>query len=321
MAAWIRTGGNPNLDPYLVIDRLEGEKGPWVLLDGYINQEDLDFNRGVFIFPRGLLVKNQDIEDVADYLKKQYLGGRWVPEIPSTSYVFAGEIPWCETFFYNGETELAFTTGKKVEKVPRNEIRFLKDGRKLKREEELRFLDIIGRRLKGELSDKDISDFVRGKKIRITRAGFEKRIIEKKKCYKVFIPVVSFSWGSSLSAINPGQHAYVPPREISEYLQLLPQPQTFDFYDKSGRRASFTSTWGEEWHTTQKLFFFRQDLLNKFLRHRNYKLVWAMWGERQFKSRHNIGLEAFAKGHDAYKVFQEVLTYKDIVGKSSKRKS
>ena len=310
LAAWIQTGGNPNLGSYLLINELQGEKGPWVLLDGYINQEDSDFNRGLFVFPRSLLVKNRDIENVVNYLKKQDLGGRWVPEIPSTSYVFAGEIPWCEIFYFNGETELTFTLGKKIEKVPSNKINFFKDGRRLTREEEMRFIDMIRKRLKGELTDKNINDFIQGNKIKITRVGFEKKVIEKKKHYKVLIPIVSFSWESSHSMINPGQHAYVPPRELSEYFQLQPRPQTFDFYDSSGRRASITLKWGEEWHTMQKLFFFRKDLLDKFLKDHKYQLVWAIWGERQFKSRHNIGLEEFAKEHHAYKVFQEVLTYK-----------
>lgn len=320
LAAWIRTGGNPNLGSYLLVDKLQGEEGPWVLLDGYINQEDLDFKRGLFVFPRSLLVKNRDIKDVVNYLRKQDLGGRWLPEIPSTSYVFAGEIPWCETFYYNGETELTFTICKKIEKVPGNEIRFFKDGKKLKREEQMRFLDMIRKRLKGELTDKNINDFMRDNKIKITRAGFEKRIIEKKKQYKVLIPVASFSWESSHSVTNPGQHAYVPPRELSEHLQLRPRPQTFDFYDSSGRRASITLKWGEEWHTIQKLSFFRKDLLDKFLKDHKYKLVWAIWGEREFKSRHNIGLQEFAKEHDAYKVFQEVLTYKEIMGKSLRKR-
>lgn len=243
-----------------------------------------------------------------------------MPEIPSTSYVFAGEILWCETFHYNGEAELTFTIGKKTEKVPSNKISFFKDGKRLKREEEMRFVDMMMRRLKGELTDKDINDFVRDNRIKITRVAFEERIVEKKKSYKVLIPVVSFSWESSHSMINPGQHAYVPPRELSEHFQLRPRPQAFDFYDGSGRRASTTLKCGEEWHTIQELFFFRKDLLDKFLKDRKYQLVWAIWGERQFKSRHNIGLPDFAKEQEAYKVFQEVLTYKEIMGKSLRKR-
>ncbi len=184
----------------------------------------------------------------------------------------------------------------------------------------MRFLDMMRKRLKGDLTHKNINDFIRDNKIKFTRVGFEKKIIEKKKHYKVLIPVVSFSWESSHSMINPGQHAYVPPRELSEHFQLQPRPQTFDVYDRSGRRASITLKWGEEWHTIQKLFFFRKDLLDKFLKDRKYQLVWAIWGERQFKSRHNIGLEEFAKEHHAYKVFQEVLTYKEIMGRSLRKR-
>jgi hypothetical protein len=320
LAAWILASENPNLCSYFLVDKLQDEEGPWVLLDGFINQEDYDFKRGLFIFPRSLLVKNRDINDVVNYLRKQDLGGHWLPGIPSTSYVFAGEIPWCETFYYNGETELTFIIGKKIEKVLSNEIKFFKDGKKLNREEQMRFLDMIRKRLKGELTRKKINDFMRDNKIKIIRSGFEKRAIERKKHYKVLIPVASFSWESGHSATNPGQHAYVPPRELSEHLQLQSRPQTFDFYDSSGRRASITLKWGEKWHTFQELFFLRKDLLDKFLKDRKYQLAWLVWGERQFKSIHNIGLQEFAKEHDTYKVFQEVLTYKETMGKSLRKR-
>lgn len=246
---WIDNGPTPDLSPYFVIDNIQNEKGPWVLLDGYINQEDLESKRGIFIFPRGLLVKKKDFTDIVERLKNQNLGGRWLPEIPADNYTFAGEIPWCETFTPNGE----------------DEIRFSIDGES-----------------------------------------------DSKKIFQIFLPIHSFSWESHHSSVNPGQNAYVLSKEICEALELSSRPQTFDLYDKNNRRASVTLKWGEEWHTIHKLIYIRRDLLEKFLMSKGLDLVWAIWGERNFKSKNNEGLEEFCKSHKPYKIFQKIIIYRDI---------
>ncbi len=318
---WIQFGEKPNLRDYLIMEKLLEEDGPWVLLDGHIGQEDLGCKRGLFVFPRGLFVKRRDVKDVVNYLRKQDLGGRWVTEIPSTSYVFAGELPWSDTFHYNGETEISFTCGKKMEKIPQSHIRILKNGKKLKGEEELSILQMVKQWYGDQLTDKEIANLLQDNKINLKLVrSFGKKIIEKRKTYNIFIPVVSFSWESSHSMVNPGQHAYVPAREISERLRLRSQPQTFDFYDIDNRRATITIKWGEEFHNTHKLFYIRKDLLDKYLKDHGLQLVWAIWGERQYKSKENIGLEKFAKKHKTYQVFQEVLTYKKVTEELLKKR-
>jgi hypothetical protein len=322
LGKWIQFGGRPNLRAYLIKKKLIGEDGPWVLIDGYIDQEDLDCKRGLFVFPRGLFVKRRDVKDVVNYLKKQDLGGRWVPEIPSTSYVFAGEIPWSDTFHYNGETDMSFTTGKRIERVLQTDIKILKDGKKPQGKEEIDILQMLKKWRDDQLTDKEIKDLLRDNKINIKlvrRIG--KKIVVNNKTYKILIPVVSFSWESGHSMINPGQHAYVPAREVSEHLRLHAIPQTFDFYDSAGRRATITIKWGEEFHTTHKLFYIRKDLFDKYLKDHGMQLVWAIWGERQFKSKENLGLERFAKKHKTYHVFQEVLTYKKVTEELSTKRN
>jgi len=83
------------------------------LLDGYINQEDPTLTVDCSFF---LVVYSLKIGTLKTWslFKAARFRRRWVPEIPSTSYVFAGEIPWCETFYFNGETELTFTIGKRL---------------------------------------------------------------------------------------------------------------------------------------------------------------------------------------------------------------
>jgi hypothetical protein len=114
---WIENGDTPKINDYLILEELCGEKGPWVLLDGSIDQEDIQAKRSIFIYPRGLVVGKRNVKNVVEHLKEQHLGGRCPPRIPEDYYVFAGEIPWCETFPYNGESTIEFATEAKNEKI------------------------------------------------------------------------------------------------------------------------------------------------------------------------------------------------------------
>lgn len=105
---WILNGGCPDLKPYLEVNELSDKRGPWILLDGFINQEDSEAKRGRFIFVRGLIVKSKEADEAVEGLKQQNLGGRWLPEIPADYYTYAGEIPWSDTYAPNGESELSF---------------------------------------------------------------------------------------------------------------------------------------------------------------------------------------------------------------------
>jgi hypothetical protein len=115
-----------------------------------------------------------------------------------------------------------------------------------------------------------------------------------------------------------GVHADVLSKELCEILHLNSRPQTFDLYDETNRRASITLKWGEDWHSSHKLIYLRKDLLDRLLQKEKLDLIWGIWGERRFKSRHNYGLQEFAKDHEGYKVFQEVLSYKEVMKRLQK---
>lgn len=72
---WITGGPNPNIAPFAVLETIQNEPGPWVLIDGFIEQEDLDSKRDIFIFPRGLLLKKGMVSEIIDRLIKQDVGG------------------------------------------------------------------------------------------------------------------------------------------------------------------------------------------------------------------------------------------------------
>ena len=103
------------MENYLVIDELMDDRGPWVLLDGYIRQEIHARNRSIFIFPRGFIAQNRISTELVHKLENQDLGGRWLPEIPEDYYTFVGEIPWSDTYEPNGECEFRFYTGETQE--------------------------------------------------------------------------------------------------------------------------------------------------------------------------------------------------------------
>jgi len=247
LSEWIENGGVPDLSAYLIVETLCGERGPWVLLGGYINQEDLEANRSRLIFPRGLLVGKDEASRLVECLENQDLGGRWLPDIPEDYYTYAGEIPWCETFPHNGTTKIEFV-------VDNN-----------------------------------------------SRISCE-----------VLIPVRYYNWESYHSAVNRASPGMVPAKELAEALDLCSQPQTFDLYEKNGELASISLRWGEPWHTEHRLTYLRQDLLERYFEENDVELVWAIWGERRFRSKSVKELREFSKEHESHRVFRTIKTYTGI---------
>lgn len=246
LSDWIENGGVPDLSTYLIVEKLCDKNGPWVLLDGYINQEDSVAKRSRIIFPRGLLVRKDDASKLIECLKNQNLGGVRPPDIPEDYYTYAGEIPWCETFPHNGTTEIEYV------------------------------LD----------NNKGIS-------------------------FEVLIPVRYYNWENYHSALNRASPALVPAKELAEDLDLCSQPQTFNLFEKNGKLASITLRWGEPWHTEHHLTYLRQDLLERYLKKNDAKLVWVIWGERRFRSKSVEELREFSKEQESYGIFRTVKTYTD----------
>jgi len=258
---WIENGNNPDISSYFVLEELCGEKGPWVLLDGYIKQDDLEAMRSCVIFPRGMFVQKDDLAKMITFLQKQSLKGRWLPEIPDDHCTYAGEIPWCDTFPYNGQTELEFN------------------------KEEMILSPVTKEQIVEEPDEKCV--------------------------FKTFIPVRRNHWDGRHSSVTLSRSVLVLAKEMAEFLDLCAHSQTFDLYETNGKRAAITIRCGEHWHTEHDLIFLRQDLLDQYLQENNLGLLWAVWGERQFKSKNMEDLNAFAKEHMPHKAFQEIESYGD----------
>ena len=277
LAEWIEKGPIPDVSEYLNINKIGNIAGPWVLLDGFISQENYETKRGIFIFLRGFLIKEKDIEKFNKYREKIAVEGRRLPESEENYYTFEGEIPWCETFPYTKyPREIEISTGKKIhKKVPIDKSKkpiLLKIGDKVTK---------IGGYSEEEL-----------------KKGYSEFDEEVVKEFDVEIPVRSFH-----PIVNEGHSVYVISKEISTELDLHIEPQYFNMLDNKCKKASIVLQLGDSWHNGKDLIYLRKDLLKKYLKKKNIQLLWIVWGERDFKSKHNEGLKEFSEKHKHYKIY------------------
>ena len=97
--AWLTSGPTPHYDDLLNLEEVDGQPGPWVLLNGYVEQSAGDDMRQVFTFLRGLLVKDERVANVLGFFDKiTYPGNDAIPAPQEDYYTFAGEIPWSPRF-------------------------------------------------------------------------------------------------------------------------------------------------------------------------------------------------------------------------------
>ena len=88
---WLSEGPTPDYQGLLQRDEIDGESGPWLLLEGYIEQNAPIDNRRVFTFLRGILVKCEHATELlAGFNAIEYPGNRAIPEPLKDYYTYAG---------------------------------------------------------------------------------------------------------------------------------------------------------------------------------------------------------------------------------------
>ena len=109
MEDWIANGPLPDVFPSLRLSEVTSEEGPWVMLDGFVVQEDEERGRYSFCCIRSFITDSQNADSFASYLTHEAPGAWRLPEKPSVFYTFAGEIPWCSTFPHNGTVDFQYS--------------------------------------------------------------------------------------------------------------------------------------------------------------------------------------------------------------------
>ncbi len=92
---WIVRGPQPDYRTILEITEIDGLMGPWVLLDGFLEQNAPTDDRQVFTFLRGVLVDSGEVDRLCKlFTGLEYPGNDSIPKDPGYYYTYAGEMPF-----------------------------------------------------------------------------------------------------------------------------------------------------------------------------------------------------------------------------------
>ncbi len=332
MKEWIKNGPLPNISPYLRSDKVLEIDGPWIALDGFINQQDERRGRRSFCFIRSFLVSNQDVASFTDHLSRQDLGGRWLPEKPAVINTFAGEIPWCDCLHKNDLCEFSFVTGEKTVRVQQTQYEYYLGGNKLNLDDlDFKLIHLpLNRDAAGGKEDQHRWIIIpnignEDEKQSISKADIEKievreqqvEIDEKKKehdKYNALIPVCDFSWEGNQTVASDAGRSVILAKEIAIDLKLIGKPQTLDLYTMNGLQATFNiSDQSDDYNNHQSMFYIKEDLLNTYLKIKELSLIWAMWGEREYSSdQYDKIFHGKNRPEQPYAVFSYVKNYKPL---------
>ncbi|QOI07291.1 NACHT domain-containing protein [Pseudomonas savastanoi] len=92
---WIIKGPEPDYSGILEIAVIDSLPGPWVVLDGFLQQRAPADYRQVFTFLRGVLVDSGEVERLLTLFDGMvYPGNNRIPNMPEHHYTYAGEMPF-----------------------------------------------------------------------------------------------------------------------------------------------------------------------------------------------------------------------------------
>lgn len=278
---WYKNGGMPFVEEYLTVKNLKGNNGDWICLDSYIGQEDKSLGRNRFTFIRGLIVKENDYDEVVKLLRSQNMGGRWLPEKKENYYTYAGELYVFDDATYDNHAILEFQTNKRKKGEPRYDPTVFLD------------LEDNKSRTSEELPE-----------------AIEQEICEIKK-FKTLMPVMEYNWEDYHSSTNNVGHITILAKEIVNQLNLVNQPQTFDLLDIDGNIASLNLKYHRDYNNSHSFVYIRKDLLDKYLIETQSKYIWIIWGEREVRFETVERQEDFFKANPLkeYQSFQKVVEY------------
>ena len=98
---WVSVGPTPDYEGILKLEEIDGEPGPWLLIDGFIERGQEGDDRMIFTFLRCLLAGPSELQQIfAEYDRRPYPGNRAIPDPITDTNTFAGEMPWSTRFAY-----------------------------------------------------------------------------------------------------------------------------------------------------------------------------------------------------------------------------
>jgi hypothetical protein len=99
LRGWINDGPIPDYMPLLQAGEIDGQKGPWVLVQRFIEQGAPSDSRRIFTFLRGVIAAREHVAPIIEtFGTMEYPGNHAIPEPSEDYYVYFGEIPWSSNF-------------------------------------------------------------------------------------------------------------------------------------------------------------------------------------------------------------------------------
>ena len=129
------------------------------------------------------------------------------------------------------------------------------------------------------------------------------------KEFEILTPVNRDCWEDYHSPVNDGLFTYVLCKELSDYFDLVNQPQTFDLFDKNNQKAFISlenTNKTEHFEVQQNFAFLRKDLFEDYLSNKNLTFVWIMIAAKKILEEENDF--HFIK---EFKSFNEIIFYED----------
>ena len=312
---WIRQGPAPDYGHLLEIKKFDSNEGPWVLLDGYVQEYDKDTKRKIFSFLKGLIIDDGDIVELEKHLANADHPGSGLPDSGQDVYTFSGEVPWSTRFAHGVRTKsgklrkiheeafsdtLTFSKRRRLKKawkylyeklgeVPRfNPVIILtSDQNNVEPEIDLAELEAAIEEANAQVEEKD----------KLTAADLFHQVPSAEEIGKGYqivndwkhIPGVPveiaswyYGWESYHSRLNSFTGFRYPSPQICDSLGLRGSQRSVELKDQHGRQATVYRESRERNETRFELLYLRKDLVDRYLKESGRRLVWIIWGERQF---------------------------------------
>jgi len=282
LADWIKTGPTPDLGPFICQTSICDQPGPWVALDGFVTQEDEARGRRLFAFVRSFFVAKIDATAFASALRKQPLGGRWLPEKPRVFYTFAGEMPWCSAFPKTEPDEMRFVIKERRVMVKKKRQIFTLDGAPLSfNQMDMLRIKMLGLPPSGLATQEALAgDDLKRIVSKVVIEDMEE-VQQNFRKIRTWSPVIDFGWEGG-NVDNVSVHGVTLGKQFAQGSGLNHLPQTHDLQTKEGVRATHgVSRRAHDINNRESLFFIREDILRVHLKKHDLAMVWAVWGERQ----------------------------------------
>ena len=281
---WLKTKHAPSIDQYLAI---EENGASWICLDGYINQADELADRALFLFIRGMIVKNTDASSFLTHLIKQRLGGRWISEIRENYYSFAGEFYLFPEATHDNYENISFELSRTKKRVKIGEPGY----------------------------HPKVTTEMKAHRFTVKTTYPKSIVIDDVAAadFNILLPVMEYNWGHGRSPVNILGQQTIVAKEIAAQIKLEKAAHTFDLYDENGTLATMYKDFNgddSDDGNSNRFAFLRKDLLDKYLAETDSQLIWGIWGEREPKLEFTFR-EVFNKKHgvEGFFEFQDVKSY------------